>query len=451
MSTGKRLAKRSILGTRVCVPRQASQDGRYYYYPAVIQALKSNGGDRSTGTVYSVIFHDKTTKECAEKEIVGPGFQPVSTVKMLPGQPVFITHNGREVAGTVKSEPLNGEMIISILLNGLVEKVYKRLEDVRLLESRKSARLQDLDQDYSRLADFGPIESRKRPTSSGIDVPLSHGNRKRRPSSSSDGDVLDDCAAAMVLMSLSCSPKSPRIPGYLNEQSGFFSSRSWTEASLTSSSGASSWQSGRSNNRTPSPPYGHSESAPYITNTNVLQDEGIEMDDGLAFFEDPLPRKRRNSTRTAFQCTWPGCKMLATACDLIEKHVRYQHLGRSGSDGAEESDHEEEFYYTEVEVSGDMVIESFDGLHTSSPPTLSHMDMARPPYEDPEYQRLIQNSPLKQNKIATRLLSSSPKPSSLRHRKCRKVYGMENRDMWCTQCKWKKACSRFSDVTLPPV
>ena len=30
-------------------------------------------------------------------------------------------------------------------------------------------------------------------------------------------------------------------------------------------------------------------------------------------------------------------------------------------------------------------------------------------------------------------------------RKCRKVYGMENREMWCTQCKWKKACSRFID------
>ena len=30
-------------------------------------------------------------------------------------------------------------------------------------------------------------------------------------------------------------------------------------------------------------------------------------------------------------------------------------------------------------------------------------------------------------------------------RKCRKVYGMENRDSWCTQCKWKKACSRFVD------
>lgn len=30
-------------------------------------------------------------------------------------------------------------------------------------------------------------------------------------------------------------------------------------------------------------------------------------------------------------------------------------------------------------------------------------------------------------------------------RKCRKVYGMENRDKWCTQCRWKKACVRFVD------
>ena len=30
-------------------------------------------------------------------------------------------------------------------------------------------------------------------------------------------------------------------------------------------------------------------------------------------------------------------------------------------------------------------------------------------------------------------------------RKCRKVYGMENKEKWCTQCRWKKACVRFVD------
>lgn len=30
-------------------------------------------------------------------------------------------------------------------------------------------------------------------------------------------------------------------------------------------------------------------------------------------------------------------------------------------------------------------------------------------------------------------------------KKCRKVYGMEHREMWCTACRWKKACQRFLD------
>ena len=30
-------------------------------------------------------------------------------------------------------------------------------------------------------------------------------------------------------------------------------------------------------------------------------------------------------------------------------------------------------------------------------------------------------------------------------KKCRKVYGMDHRDLWCTQCKWKKACTRFGE------
>lgn len=42
------------------------------------------------------------------------------------------------------------------------------------------------------------------------------------------------------------------------------------------------------------------------------------------------------------------------------------------------SDHEEEFYYQEIAVN-----------HMSSPPTMSHRDMARPPHEDPEYQKQL--------------------------------------------------------------
>lgn len=52
-----------------------------------------------------------------------------------------------------------------------------------------------------------------------------------------------------------------------------------------------------------------------------------------------------------------------------------------------------------------------------------------------------------------RVTAASPKASPGRtgnkrgseSRKCRKVYGMDHRDHWCTQCKWKKACTRFGE------
>lgn len=37
------------------------------------------------------------------------------------------------------------------------------------------------------------------------------------------------------------------------------------------------------------------------------------------------------------------------------------------------------------------------------------------------------------------------------NKKCRKIYGMDQKASWCTQCKWKKACTRFSDWKSTPV
>lgn len=170
MSTGRRLAKRSILGTRISAP---GQDGRYY--SGIIQATKTSEGEGSEN-VYSVLFDNKLVKELKESEIIGPGFQNVSSIKLKAGQKVFITHNGREVCGSVVYHwPSIDEVQIRVPLpnntNETVD-VKKKLEEIRLLESRKSARLHDQDQDYSRLADIGPLlETRKRPTSHVIDVP----------------------------------------------------------------------------------------------------------------------------------------------------------------------------------------------------------------------------------------------------------------------------------------
>lgn len=57
-----------------------------------------------------------------------------------------------------------------------------------------------------------------------------------------------------------------------------------------------------------------------------------------------------------------------------------------------------------------------------------------------------------QQQVSTQTTAQS-KIVSTRHkarganRKCRKVYGVGRRNLWCTQCKWKKACSRFATLT----
>lgn len=57
---------------------------------------------------------------------------------------------------------------------------------------------------------------------------------------------------------------------------------------------------------------------------------------------------------------------------------------------------------------------------------------------------------LQQNRLQP--MSSSPVRTHCSFRKgrgeakkCRKVYGVERKDQWCTACRWKKACQRFPD------
>ncbi|KAM7368244.1 hypothetical protein PAMP_014484 [Pampus punctatissimus] len=57
---------------------------------------------------------------------------------------------------------------------------------------------------------------------------------------------------------------------------------------------------------------------------------------------------------------------------------------------------------------------------------------------------------LQQNRLQTMSASPSRSHCSFRKgrgeaKKCRKVYGVERKDQWCTACRWKKACQRFPD------
>ncbi|XP_029352422.1 zinc finger protein 395b [Echeneis naucrates] len=57
---------------------------------------------------------------------------------------------------------------------------------------------------------------------------------------------------------------------------------------------------------------------------------------------------------------------------------------------------------------------------------------------------------LQQNRLQPMSVSPSRTHCSFRKgrgeaKKCRKVYGVERKDQWCTACRWKKACQRFPD------
>lgn len=125
MSTGKRLAKRSIIGTRVCAP---GENGKFY--TGVIHAVKtpasfpetsSNCINLTPNTRYSVRFDPRqgnlgrTTAEFREADLIGPGFGSVAGVALVPEQRAYVTYNGREVAGEVVAHDVhNDEVLITI-------------------------------------------------------------------------------------------------------------------------------------------------------------------------------------------------------------------------------------------------------------------------------------------------------------------------------------------------
>lgn len=77
-------------------------------------------------------------------------------------------------------------------------------------------------------------------------------------------------------------------------------------------------------------------------------------------------------------------------------------------------------------------------VHTQHTPPSSHVFPQNSPYSRQTYKL----SPISPTMSSPKHVSSGRRSRS-DIKKCRKVYGMENKDLWCTQCKWKKACTRF--------
>ncbi|EDW28037.1 GL27195 [Drosophila persimilis] len=203
--------------------------------------------------------------------------------------------------------------------------------------------------------------SRKRPSSDHQDYGSSPGNE----------DQMSECNAALILMNL-------HNPIGVSDQ---------CLGSSPGSSSSASWSSGSASPPLSDDGHGHGHHSPNIlsphdaanarirTTSVSTSDEGIVID-----FKDDRKKKSRK-----FRCTYPRCRFVEHEESKIKRHISIKHLKRSGDDEDSCSEHEEEFYYTEDDDDDELV----KAPSLASEPTLSHRDMARPPHEDPEYQKQI--------------------------------------------------------------
>uniref|UniRef100_A0A3B3TUZ1 SLC2A4 regulator n=1 Tax=Poecilia latipinna TaxID=48699 RepID=A0A3B3TUZ1_9TELE len=252
------------------------------------------------------------------------------------------------------------------------------------------------------------------------------------------GHADKEVMAATVLTSLSTSP----LVLYPSSVPTEPASKTWKEvlsASYSSStSGNWSWDaSDQSVPSTPSPP--------------------LSKDSTHFMFEDPIPRKRKNSMKVMFKCLWKNCEKVLSTSSGIQRHIRTVHLGRNSD--SDYSDGEEDFYYSEIEVNMDSLTEGLSSLTPTSPTTAGPPPIFPPPLSDVSRSEYVgvngsqshTSSLLSQSldDVFVHVLTLShllfPRKPRGEAKKCRKVYGMEKRDMWCTACRWKKACQRFTD------
>ncbi|XP_064411528.1 zinc finger protein 395a isoform X2 [Latimeria chalumnae] len=443
----KRLGKRSLLRTRIGAADPLGDDGNLMPGPAQAELCRRVSGK------------DGKPREYPEDGLVGPGFQSLSGFKLYPGQKVYVTWDGRECAGVVEQHNhVDDEVTVLMQEEGL--RTCRKVEDVHLPETPRSQ-------------DGHPHQSELTAQSSGLTSPRLVSCNIDVPKRCSEAVEMDKMMAAMVLSSLSGSP-GIQSPLQVESLSAPAPCGLWKDSGDVSDSGIST----TSGNSTPSPTH---------------SDDGFDTDPDYLLLDEPAPRKRKNSVKVLYKCLWPHCGKLLRSTVGIKRHIRTQHLRHSPD--SEEHKHEEDFYYTETKLEVASAMDCSGPTPRCLPPAVvfprqqpDWQASAGPEAQVPEqpgseaslFQSLAQSAPSSfwhiqtdhayqvspprscsvsvgeywqpQHTVQSKYHPASPPrgPGGTRKvrgeaKKCRKVYGIERRDQWCTACRWKKACQRFLD------
>ena len=259
--------------------------------------------------------------------------------------------------------------------------IIKKLEDIRLMESRKSARLVNTDTDFSLLADFNIVEQRKlaqessgqpavssrrrlhsmsdfhdRKRQKNIDQERREAKRRQRSErqmSRGSGSIEVPGSGVSILGSGSRKRRTSESRGELDSGygssfgSGFFKTNEENVKECTAAmvlmnlsvSPRDKWFEPPVDfySDLSSPPPGTPRPSPAPSLSQIY------------LSEDEEPHKRpRPGQLVQYQCTWRGCGRIEACQEAIEKHVRV-HLGLPDPAPGTDYGGEEDFYYTEVE------------------------------------------------------------------------------------------------------
>ena len=269
--------------------------------------------------------------------------------------------------------------------------IIKKLEDIRLMESRKSARLVNTDTDFSLLADFNIVEQRKLAQESSGQPQVSSRRRlhsmsdfldrkrqkngekerreaKRRQRSERQG-FQSGSSSGSIEVPLSLSTMSGSRKRRTSE------SRAEIDSGYGSSFGSGFFKTGEENlkectaamvlmNLSVSPRDKWTDPTSYFTSSSsetspptTPRPSPAPSLSGLPLSEDEEPYKRSRPSPSGclsqhyqlYQCTWRGCSHTETSQTEMERHVR-RHLALPDPPPGTDYAGEEDFYYTELEV-----------------------------------------------------------------------------------------------------
>ncbi|KAM4772505.1 zinc finger protein 395 [Rhinophrynus dorsalis] len=492
----KRLGKRSLLGARVCTP---SADGMLVEGQMSIQTELPGGAHLG-------VYEGGWYKECSEETSCVPGNFPSSRFKLYPGQKVYITHNGKECAGLVEQHNhVDDEVKLFVFELGL--HLCRKMEDVRLAETPKAMGF-PVEQTLPTSPGAAPSTA-QRSVSRSIDVPKRRSDAVEMDEMMAAMVLTSlSCSPIVQSPPSSDSIPAPQVTCDLWKESGDVSdsgssttSGHWsagsgvstpspphTEASPKYTGEVFSASHMDEGFETDPDPFLLDEPAPRKRKNSVKVmykclwpncgkflrsivgikrhvktqhlGDGVDSDQRKReedFYYTEVQMKDETEAETT-----PRSPSTATAPLLIqpvppkpESHALEVPSMESPLPSALSQSAPSSFWH----IQADHAYQALPSIQIPvSPHIFTSISWAAAPSTIPALSPIRSRSLSFSEQqhptpsIKSHLIVASPPRASNGNRKvrgeakkCRKVYGIEHRDQWCTACRWKKACQRFLD------